>query len=328
MKTEILTMLRQADGYVSGQELCDRFGVSRTAVWKVMNALKEEGYEIDSVPRRGYYLKESPDILSESEIESRLRTKWLGQKVVYFDETDSTNTQAKRLAEEGAQPGTLVVADMQTAGKGRRGRSWQQRPGEMISMTFILEPEFAPDKASMLTLLAAHSVAAAIEKMTGLSVQIKWPNDIVIHKKKAVGILTEMSLSLEQDSIHYVVVGIGVNVNPTVFPEELAPMATSLYLESGSRVSRSELIAEILACFEEDYEAFLKTEDLTCILETYNGHLVSLDTQVRVLDPKGEYAGISRGMNEKGELIVEKEDGSIVNVYAGEVSVRGLYSYV
>lgn len=328
MKTEILTMLRETDGYISGQELCDRFGVSRTAVWKVINGLKEEGYEIDSVSRKGYRLQSAPDILSESEIKSRMHTKWLGQNVVYFDETDSTNTQAKRLVEEGAEEGTLVVADMQTAGKGRRGRIWQQRPGEMISMTFILKPEFAPDKASMLTLLAAHSVAVAIEKTTGLSVQIKWPNDIVIHKKKAVGILTEMSLSLEQDSIHYVVVGIGINVNLTVFPEDIMEMATSLYLESGSRVNRSELISSVLSYFEQDYEDFLQTQDLTGILEDYNTHLVSMDTEVRVLDPKGEYTGISRGMNSSGELMVEKEDGSIVNVYAGEVSVRGLYSYV
>ncbi len=328
MKTEILTMLREKDGYVSGQELCDQFGVSRTAVWKVINGLKEEGYTITSVPRRGYRLEGAPDILSESELLSRMKTKWLGRRVVYFRETDSTNTQAKRLAEEGAPEGTLVAADMQTAGKGRRGRSWQQSPGMMISMTFIIKPGFAPDKASMLTLLAAHSVAGAIEDVTGLPAKIKWPNDIVIHGKKTVGILTEMSLSVEQDSIHYVVVGIGINVNITSFPEEIQDMATSLYLESGRRVNRSGLMAEVLLRFEQDYEQFLETEDLTGILEDYNAHLVSRDKEVRVLDPKGEFTGISRGMNADGELLVEKEDGSMTRIYAGEVSVRGLYGYV
>ncbi len=328
MKTEILKMLREAQGYVSGQELCERFGVSRTAVWKVINGLKEEGYQILSTPRRGYRLEESPDILSMSELKSRMRTKWLGQHVVYFTETDSTNTQAKRLAEEGAPAGTLVAADMQTAGKGRRGRSWQQSPGMMVSMTFILKPEFAPDKASMLTLLAAHSVAGAIEHVSGLPARIKWPNDIVINGRKTVGILTEMSLSVEQDSIHYVVVGIGINVNITAFPEEIREVATSLYLESGRKVSRACLIAEVMKRFEEDYTLFLETEDLSGILDDYNTHLISRDREVRVLDPKGEFTGICRGMNKNGELLVEREDGSISNIYAGEVSVRGLYGYV
>lgn len=328
MRTEILTMLRQTDGYVSGQELCRRFGVSRTAVWKIINGLKEQGYEIDSLPHKGYRLNGIPDILSESEIVSRMETKWLGRKVVYFQETDSTNTQAKRLAEEGAESGTLVVADMQSAGKGRRGRSWQQRPGTMVSMTFILKPEFAPDRASMLTLLAAHSVAKAIENMTELSALIKWPNDIVIHKKKVVGILTEMSLSLEQDSIHYVVVGIGINTNISAFSEEIQDIATSLYLESGKKVNRGGLIAEVMKCFEKDYELFLEKEDLSGILEDYNAHLAGKGREVRVLDPKGEYEGISLGVNRTGELLVQRADGSTVNVYAGEVSVRGLYGYV
>lgn len=328
MKTEILTVLRETDGYVSGQELCDRFGVSRTAIWKVINGLKEEGYAIASLPRKGYRLEGAPDIVSESELLSRLETRWLGRRVVFFEQTDSTNTQAKRLAEEGAPEGTLVVADMQTAGKGRRGRSWQQAPGTMVSMTFLLKPEFAPDRASMLTLLAAHSVAGAIEAVTGLSAAIKWPNDIVINGKKTVGILTEMSLSVEQDSIHYVVVGIGINVNIREFPEEIKDVATSLYLESGSQVNRTCLIGEVMKRFEADYEQFIALENLTGILEDYNAHLVSMNREVRVLDPKGEFQGISRGMNQNGELLVEKEDSSVVCVYAGEVSVRGLYGYV
>ncbi len=321
-------MLRETDGYVSGQELCERFGVSRTAVWKVINGFKEEGYAIESVPHKGYRLVETPDILSKDEILSRMETKWLGRQVVYFNQTGSTNTEAKRLAEEGAANGTLVAADMQTAGKGRRGRSWQQSPGTMISFTFILKPEFAPDKASMLTLRAAHSVAGAMVEPPWLSPFIKWPIDIVINGKKTVGILTEMSLSVEQDSILYVVVGIGINANITTFPEELRGIATSLYLESGRKVSRSSLIAAIMKRFEGDYEMFLETEDLSGILEDYNSRLAGRDREVRVLDPKGEYSGISRGMNVNGELLVEKDDGSMVRVYAGEVSVRGLYGYV
>jgi len=328
VKTEILRMLREAEDYLSGQELCQRFGVTRTAVWKVIGSLREEGYEIDSIPRRGYRLLKAPDILSESEIASRICTKWLGREVVYFDKTGSTNTEAKRLAEEGAAEGTLVVADMQTAGKGRRGRSWQQSPGTMVSMTFILKPDFAPEKAPMVTLLAAHSVAGAIKKMTGMSASIKWPNDILVHDKKVVGILTEMSLSLEQDSIYYVVVGIGINANVRSFPQELSAMATSLYLEGGRQVSRSGLIAEVMVHFEADYERFLVDGNLEGILDDYNGQLASVGRQVRVLDPKGEYTGLCHGVNRMGELLVERQDGSVSAVYAGEVSVRGLYGYV
>lgn len=328
MKTEILKILRSTDGYVSGQELCDKLGVSRTAVWKVIGSLKEEGYEIDSVSRKGYRLLSSPDVVSESEIASRISDGVFGQRVVSYEITDSTNTRAKQLAEEGAVHGTLVVANMQTAGKGRRGRSWQQEEGSVIAMSLLLRPVFSPDKASMLTLLAAHSVAGAIEAVTGLPAAIKWPNDIVINRKKTVGILTEMSLGVEQAAIDYIVIGIGINVNNTAFSEEIRDMATSLYLEKGERVSRSVLIAESMRRLEVDYEAFLKTEDLSAILPDYNAHLISMNKEVRVLDPKGEYTGISRGMDAQGELLVERADGEIIKVYAGEVSVRGLYGYV
>ena len=328
MKTEILKILRGTDGYVSGQELCDKLGVSRTAVWKVIGSLKEEGYEIDAVSRKGYRLLSSPDAVSESEIASRISDGVFGQRVVSYEITDSTNTRAKQLAEEGAVHGTLVVANMQTAGKGRRGRSWQQEEGSVIAMSLLLRPVFSPDKASMLTLLAAHSVAGAIEAVTGLPAAIKWPNDIVINRKKTVGILTEMSLGVEQAAIDYIVIGIGINVNNTAFPEDIRDMATSLYLEKGERVSRSVLIAESMRRLEADYEAFLETEDLSAILQDYNAHLISMNKEVRVLDPKGEYTGISRGMDAQGELLVERADGELIKVYAGEVSVRGLYGYV
>ncbi len=328
MKTEILKILRGTDGYVSGQELCDKLGVSRTAVWKVIGSLKEEGYEIDAVSRKGYRLLSSPDVVSESEVASRISDGVFGQRVVSYEITDSTNTRAKQLAEEGAVHGTLVVANMQTAGKGRRGRSWQQEEGSVIAMSLLLRPVFSPDKASMLTLLAAHSVAGAIEAVTGLPAAIKWPNDIVINRKKTVGILTEMSLGVEQAAIDYIVIGIGINVNNTAFPEDIRDMATSLYLEKGERVSRSVLIAESMRRLEADYEAFLETEDLSAILQDYNTHLISMNKEVRVLDPKGEYTGISRGMDAQGELLVERADGELIKVYAGEVSVRGLYGYV
>ena len=328
MKTEILTLLRERSDYVSGQDLCLRFGVSRTAVWKVIGQLKEEGYEIESVPRKGYRLLGTPDILSESELVSRMDTVWAGRNVHYLPETDSTNQQAKRLAEDGAPHGTLVVADMQTAGKGRRGRSWQQKPGEAIAMSIILRPDFAPEYASMLTLAAADSVAKGIEKVTGMSPMIKWPNDVIVNRRKVCGILTEMGMNLEDGSIDYVVVGIGINVNQTEFPEEIRQIATSLRLEGGSGIQRSGLIAEVMRIFERDYELLAERKCLSGILEEYNARLINKDAAVKVLDPKGEFTGISLGINERGELLVKKEDGTVTEVYAGEVSVRGFYGYV
>lgn len=328
-KSDILALLRQSKDYVSGEQLCSQFGVSRTAVWKVMNQLKEEGYQIEAVSRKGYRLLESPDVLSPSEILSRLSTKWAGRTLYYLPVTGSTNIEAKRYAEEDAPHGTTVVANMQTAGKGRRGKTWQSPEGSAIYMTILLKPDFLPDKASMLTLVMALSVADAIEETTGLQSGIKWPNDIVVNHKKVCGILTEMNA--ESDYIQYVVIGVGINVNNASseeFPEEIRQMATSLKIESGMQISRAALLERVLAHFEKNYDTFVSTLDLTLLKETYEKRLLNLNAEVKVLDPKGEYEGIARGINEIGELLIEKEDGEIVTVYAGEVSVRGLYGYI
>ena len=331
-KSDILALLRNSEDYVSGQQLCDRFGVTRTAVWKVINQLKEEGYLIESVSRKGYRLLESPeDILSVSEIASRLTTKWAGRKLYYYDATGSTNNDVKRLAEEGAPHGTVVVADIQNAGKGRRGRMWQTLPGTALSFTLLLRPEFAPDKASMLTLVMALSVSEAVEAVTGVEATIKWPNDIVVNRKKICGMLTEMTMTPEMDEIQYIVVGAGINVNSgslEEFEEGIRQTATSLRIETGRQVNRAELLNGVLDRFEENYATFLQTLDLSRLRESYQCHLQGVGSEVRVLDPAGEYTGISQGINDHGELVVIKDNGERVKVYAGEVSVRGLYGYV
>lgn len=328
LKTDILTRLRESDTFVSGQELCEEFGVSRTAVWKAVNALKSQGFLIESVTNRGYRLMETEDVLSESSIKSVLNTKWLGQECCYFDEIDSTNDELKRryTANAAMTNGILAITDNQTVGKGRRGRQWETPAGENIAMSFLLKPQFGPDKASMLTLLAALAVAEGTEKVTGISCGIKWPNDVIIGDKKYCGILTEMSV--EPDFIHYVIVGIGINVNTKSFPEEISKTATSIYKESGNITDRTRIVTAVLESFEKYYEAFEQNENLQEVQHIYNERLVSLDKEVRVLDPKGEYSGISRGINESGELLVELSDGKIKEVYAGEVSVRGIYGYV
>lgn len=326
MKSEILTLLRERGDYVSGQELCGHFNVSRTAVWKAMGQLKKEGYVIDAVQNRGYRLAQMDEVFGQYELESRMNTRWAGHPVSFYRELDSTNLRAKLDAERGAPQGALVVTDKQTAGRGRRGRIWNSPAGTNAYFTLILKPEFAPDKASMLTLVMAMAVADGIAETCGIKACIKWPNDIVIEGKKVCGILTE--LSVQQEYIQHVVIGAGVNVGLQEFPPEFAGTATCLEKECGRRIPRAAVVVNTMSAFEKYYDLFLKTQDFSKLKETYDSMLVNCGREVLVLDPKGEFTGISRGINNTGELLVELPDGTETRVYAGEVSVRGICGYV
>lgn len=326
MKEEILRLLRSADGYISGQELCNRFGVSRTAVWKAINQLKEAGYEIEAQQNKGYRLMAAPDLMTEAEIKSLMHTDWVAKEVLYFDTIDSTNTKAQELAEKGYPSGTLVVADKQESGKGRRGRSWVSPSGTGIFMTLMIKPDINPNNASMLTLVAALAVAKAITSVTGEEAMIKWPNDIVINGKKVCGILTEMNAQF--DYINHIVVGIGINVHNESFPEEISQMASSLMIEAGGkRFHRAQIIAETMSYFEQYYDTFLKTQDLSALVREYDELLVNMNKAVRVLDPKEPFDGKAMGITPKGELIVDTWESRKL-VSSGEVSVRGIYGYV
>lgn len=326
MKEEILRLLRSADGYISGQELCNRFGVSRTAVWKAINQLKEAGYEIEAQQNKGYRLMAAPDLMTEAEIKSLMHTEWVAKEVLYFDTIDSTNTKAQELAEKGYPSGTLVVADKQESGKGRRGRSWVSPSGTGIFMTLMIKPDINPNNASMLTLVAALAVAKAITSVTGEKAMIKWPNDIVVNGKKVCGILTEMNAQF--DYINNIVVGVGINVHNESFPEEISQMASSLMIEAGGkRFHRAQIIAETMSYFEQYYDTFLKTQDLSALVREYDELLVNRNKSVRVLDPKEPFDGKAMGITPKGELIVDTWESRKL-VSSGEVSVRGIYGYV
>ena len=325
MKAEILAALRASDGYVSGQELCGKFGVSRTAIWKAINQLKQAGYEIEAVQNRGYHIVSTPDILSENELRSIRKTEWLGNRIYYEAEIDSTNTKAMKLAEEGAPHGTIVVTDHQKNGRGRRGRTWESPAGEAIAMTFLLRPKIDPNNASMLTLIAAMAVARGIEDETGLKAGIKWPNDVIINRKKVSGILTEMSA--QADYVNHIVVGIGINVHIDEFPEELKNIATSIFLELGIKNNRAALIERICEYFEAYFEVFLQTEDLSAISKQYDAYMVNRNQPVKVLDPKDTYEGTARGITTRGELLVDTWESRKL-VSSGEVSVRGIYGYL
>ncbi|MCM1497462.1 MAG: biotin--[acetyl-CoA-carboxylase] ligase [Clostridium sp.] len=325
MKEIILDLLRTNTGYVSGQDICQQLGVSRTAVWKQVKALKEEGYRIDSVNNRGYKLLEEADVLDEMRIRRYLQTKWLGRQVVHFEETDSTNIQAKRLGENEAADGTLVVTEQQTAGRGRRGKSWVSPEGNCY-FSVLLRPDIPAERASMLTLLTAMGLVRAIRRVGHLETMIKWPNDVVANGKKICGILTESSTDLEY--INYVVVGIGINTNQTTFPKEIRKMASSIRLETGEKVNRAELLGAFLKEFEECYETFLQGGNLAAFKEEYNSVLVNRGREVKVVEKDRERILTAMGIDAGGGLIVTDSQGKQETIISGEVSVRGLYGYV
>lgn len=257
---------------------------------------------------------------------NELEPSWAGKCLIYEEQTDSTNEAAKRAADAGAAHGTVFRTEKQTAGKGRRGRSWYSEDEGNLYFTILLRPQLTPEKASMLTLIMAYAVTKAIRESIGLEALIKWPNDIVVGNKKVCGILSEMKL--EGFAVDYCVVGVGINVEQKHFAEDIQDKATSLMLEAGHSVDRNALLQKILFFFEAEYERFMEVGNLITIQEAYNALLINMDKQVRVLDPKGEYEGIARGITRTGELLVETADNYCKKVYAGEVSVRGLYGYV
>ncbi|TCK90574.1 BirA family biotin operon repressor/biotin-[acetyl-CoA-carboxylase] ligase [Natranaerovirga hydrolytica] len=326
MRRKILKYLKENDGYVSGQELSNQLGVSRTSVWKVIKQLREQGYEIDSVSNKGYALRQSPDILTKEEVELNLNTEFIGKDVKVYESIDSTNKQAKRLAVEDATEGTVVIAEEQTEGKGRRGKSWSSPPKQGLWMTIILKPKIHPSKASMVTLLAGLSVVQAINDCSQNKAQIKWPNDTVINEKKVSGILTEMSSEL--DLVNYIVVGIGVNVNTQTFDDAIKDTATSLYIEEGKSYERAVIAQKILKKFEQNYILFLKEKNLKLVLDTYEKNCINLSRQVKIIHHNEVEYGKAIGISEEGHLIVLDENGTEKLLNSGEVSIRGINGYV
>lgn len=326
LKETILQLLREKDAYVSGQDLCERLGVTRTAVWKAVGKLKEEGYDIRAVRNRGYRLFGEADVLNAEELASEMKGNPLIPETEFYKRLDSTNQAAKEGAEKGKSMPRLYVADEQTAGRGRRGRTWVSPPGTGIWMSVLLKPQLSSDKAAMLTLVAALAVAEGIRRETGLSAGIKWPNDIVIGGRKVCGILTEMSADM--DGIRYVVVGIGINANTETFPAEIRKTATSLRMETGRVLKRSALIGAVMREFAGFYESFVREESLKGLREQYEALLVNRGRAVTVLDPAGEYTGTAEGITDTGELLVRTENNTVRKILSGEVSVRGIYGYI
>lgn len=322
MKQKILELLSQRQGtFISGEELSNMLNISRTAVWKHIHSLKEEGYRILASPRRGYVLTERPDILTETEIRSGLETRVFGQKVAFFPLLDSTNEEAKRLAAAGAPEGTVVVSEQQQQGKGRIGRQWASPPKIGLWFTLILRPAVLPVHAAQLTFVSAVAVCLALKEATGLPFTLKWPNDLILDGKKVCGILTELSAEIEK--INFIVVGIGINVNQKQedWPSELRNMAVSLQIAAGRTFHRAAILQVILAKYEELYHNYLQN-GFAPILQAWRELNSTLGQEVVVKSPEGSFVGRAEDVNADGCLLVRKASGELETVIVGDVSIR------
>lgn len=321
MRQRILEILRKrAPEPVSGEELSDLLEVSRTAIWKHIQVLKNNGYIIDSVPKKGYILQSAPDSLRPEEVVTRLETKWLGHSINYDNSVTSTNEVAKKLANAGCENGTVCIAEEQVGGKGRLSRGWFAPYACGIWFSVVLRPPFMPSEASKCTLLAAVAVVRAIHEYTGVKAGIKWPNDILIDGKKMVGILTEMNA--EFGHINYIVIGTGININipKSNLSDELQDIVASLADVTTRKINRAELLALILKNMEEFYELAI-TEGFGPVLEEWRWWSVTLGKEVKVIAPNEVYIGKAVDIDEDGLLIVER-GGERVKVIAGDVSIR------
>lgn len=326
----VLELLRQQEGaIISGEEISRQLGLSRAAVWKAVSALRREGYTVEARTGLGYRLVASPDALTEAEICRFLpSTDVVGRRLLCLGETDSTNTRAKELAMAGEPEGLVVVADCQTAGRGRMGRSFQSPPGKGIYLTALLRPHLPSEQLMSVTAMAGVAVCGAVEDVCGLSPGLKWPNDPVWNGRKLCGILTELSLEAETGSLQYLVVGIGINVlhGPEDFSPDVAAIATSVAMELGRPVSRPALAAALIVRLDR-LRTDLVSGNTAAYWEEYCRRCVNLGQRVRLLSPAGEECGEAIDVDRDFGLVVRRDDGTVTTVRSGEVSVRGMYGY-
>lgn len=322
MQDKILEFITNSDDYVSGNEISEKLGVSRQAVWKAINGLKEKGYKIDSVTNRGYRFVAYPTHLNEKAVKSSLKTTVIGKNLIILDEVGSTNEYLKRLGSDDCESGTVVAAREQTKGKGRLGRVWKAKKDDSITFSFLLRPNISPREVSSVTPLAGLAVCKAIREFTGLDCKIKWPNDIIIGKKKLVGILTEMSA--EFDAVEYIITGIGINADTTDFPDDIKEKATSVYLSTGGHFDKNALFACILNHIEEEFiNNDLKLSPAA--LREYTELCATIGRDITFTHNGASVTGKAVDVTPNGELMAELPDKSVRIINSGEVTVQGIY---
>lgn len=326
MDRTILKFLKaHKNTYVSGETISNALGVSRTAVWKHVKALKEAGYEIESSSRKGYRLLNEPDVLTEDELVLGMKTKWLGKTVRCFETIDSTNRYAKDHASE-LPHGALIVSEEQQSGRGRLGRDWTSTSGEGIWMSILLKPDIEPKDAPQITQVAAAALASTLRRICGLEALIKWPNDIVVGGKKLCGILTEMGAELGR--VNHIVLGIGLNVNQSFFEPELSERATSIRLELGEAAARKPLLFALLQELEALLEPYLERKDFRPALDLCRRHSAVLGKRVKVIGRKGSKEVLAIRLNDEGALVVRDEQGDETALVSGEISIRSADGYI
>jgi BirA family biotin operon repressor/biotin-[acetyl-CoA-carboxylase] ligase len=315
----LLTLLAENATIVnSGARIAREIGVSRSTVWRWVEQLRAMGVRVKGQPHTGYFLEQMPDILTPDMLRQRLKGSLFGKRIYHFFKTDSTNHVALDLGHAGEPEGAVVLAEEQTAGRGRAGRAWYSERAAGIYVTLLLRPPIAPVQAPLLTMMAGLSAHAAIQAQTGLAVDLKWPNDLMIGGRKTGGILTEMHA--EPGQVRFVIVGIGLNVNQEKFPGELATVATSLRVEAGKPQSRLELLVQLLREFESDYNRFLREGSASVIERFEKVSSYARGKRVRVTTSNESYTGTTAGLGPEGLLQVKREDGKVVTVIAGDVS--------
>lgn len=328
MKKQILKLLKENNNdFLSGEYISRTLGVSRSAIWKHIKQLKEEGYKIEAVSNKGYKLKSSPDLLTLEEIEPYLNSSVIGRKFIYFNSIDSTNNAAKKIADDENSHGTVLISEEQTNGKGRLGRHWISPKYKGIWMSIILKPNLDPIDASKITQIAAAAVTLSLLEMN-IKASIKWPNDIILNHKKVCGILTEMNAELT--NIHHVIVGIGINVNADKedFPDDLKNIATSLKIESNNKINRQILTAKILNNFEILYDKFINNNDIESSLKICREYSAILGSEIIIINKGEKVSAKALDIDEKGKLIVKYSNGNIEKIISGEISIRGKESYI
>ena len=316
--TALVTLLAEnATIVISGARIAREIGVSRSTVWRWVQQLRELGVRAKGHPRTGYYLEKVPDVLTPDMLKSRLKGSLFGKHIHHFLKTDSTNRVAMELGYANEPEGTIVLAEEQTAGRGRAGRVWHSERGTGIYVTLLLRPKISPVQAPLLTIMAGLSARAAIQSQTGLTIDLKWPNDLMLGSKKLGGILTEMYA--EPSQVRHVVVGIGINANQDKFPGELSSIATSLRLQLDRSISRMELLVRLLREFESNYNRFLRegASSVTQRFEAVSSY--ARGKRVSVSSGAESYSGVTAGLSPEGFLQVEREGGNIVTVIAGDV---------
>ncbi|MDI9482902.1 MAG: biotin--[acetyl-CoA-carboxylase] ligase [Bacillota bacterium] len=325
MKTKetLLKILVNNKGrFISGETLSEKLKISRSAVWKHIAELRKEGYVISAVSRRGYKMGVYQDVFNRCAIASQLNSTVLGSNLIFCDEIDSTNNELKRLAANGAAEGTVVVAETQLSGRGRRGRAWNSKPNLGIYMSVLLKPDIAPENVQVITLAASSAVCNAIMPFIDIKPGIKWPNDILIENRKVCGILTEMTA--EPEKIHSVVVGIGINVNHEEddFCGELKNTAASLRCFSKSDISRSMLTARVLEEFEKLYLDFIKNKSTDRFLNIWRSFSVTIGYDIIIYQGDKTIKAKALDVMDNGCLLVQTQDGGRQLISSGEVSVQ------